>query len=531
MNLTFTVDNQRISRTDTNFIVADSRNYLTATFTFSDDWAGLAKTAIFRFNGGIAYNVVLDDDACSVPHECLFCGTMTVSVFAGDLLTTNECSVPIAESGLEYGITPQPSTPDVYNQILEKATNAEEIVEALKERADSGEFNGKSAVVEVGTTTTVEAGTAAAVNSTYDESTNTTTLNFEIPKGDKGDNADVDMDFDINSSNALANSVISKAFENGNCRGIRLFNTVADLTAMRAELTNSTDFFITLTTVRSVDGESTARKGVALVYQASITPLNYGAEIATLAEVLGGINYRIEETGFPYFVNATSAETYATYLFDTTKRPLLMRIDFDPETEAATADEGIATLAETLQSSDNVPLERGDYVFLAKEGGGVGIIQSKPNALNTFAKPKTWKLLADTTVEGTDVYYVEQSITEACTHIKMIVYAPALASGSAHLRIFINNDYSSSAEPQSYIAYGLNTAEHYNFADLELIEGGVWSNTINTTSLNDSTKASNYTPRYAALDAETISRVIISKNYGSALPEGLNVKIWGCVEK
>ena len=113
--------------------VADSVKYLTAKFTFSDEWTGIEKTATFFTADGKPYSQVLVDDGCDVPHEVIKAPLFKVSVAGGDLITTNKIIVNVVESGYVKGETPKPPTPDVYNQILEIATHAEEIAENLVE--------------------------------------------------------------------------------------------------------------------------------------------------------------------------------------------------------------------------------------------------------------------------------------------------------------------------------------------------------------------------------------------------------------
>ncbi|MGM9636946.1 MAG: hypothetical protein ACI3YK_03065, partial [Eubacteriales bacterium] len=123
--LHFEIGNQRIRRTDAFWVVADSKNYLRAEFAFSDDWSGVAKTAIFGgCAGGCAgecYEVLLDNDACDVPWEWLkTAGRKYVSVYGGDRITSNRVEVVVHESGYTEGQTPLPPTPDVYAQLLER---------------------------------------------------------------------------------------------------------------------------------------------------------------------------------------------------------------------------------------------------------------------------------------------------------------------------------------------------------------------------------------------------------------------------
>ena len=116
--ITFNVYKQKIKRTDTQQIVSDSRNYLHAAFTFSDDdWTGI-KTAIFK-NGDVVKHAVLDDNnECLVPWEVIKPGILHVSVFCGDLITADTATVYINESGYEDGGIPEDPSPTVYEQII-----------------------------------------------------------------------------------------------------------------------------------------------------------------------------------------------------------------------------------------------------------------------------------------------------------------------------------------------------------------------------------------------------------------------------
>ena len=116
MNLSFEVTNQSIRRTDKNTVVADSKNYLYATFTFSDEWQGV-KTAIFK-HGGEKYHVLLENDMCLVPWEVIKQGILDVSVFCGDLITSSTAHVTVNKSGYSDGGTPSEPTPDIYSQII-----------------------------------------------------------------------------------------------------------------------------------------------------------------------------------------------------------------------------------------------------------------------------------------------------------------------------------------------------------------------------------------------------------------------------
>ena len=139
MNIVFSVHNQIIERTDANVIVADSKNYLQSTFIFSEEWNGKEKTAIF-IHDNKAYHVLLENDKCLVPWEVIKPGALSVSVFAGDLITTNACVTSIKDSGYTDGTKPSDPTPTIYEQIMRKldeiqagTVNPDEIAKAVEE--------------------------------------------------------------------------------------------------------------------------------------------------------------------------------------------------------------------------------------------------------------------------------------------------------------------------------------------------------------------------------------------------------------
>ncbi len=116
--LNFNIQNQTITRTDNFAVVGDSKNYLKASFSFSEEWTGTI-TAVFDY-GGKAYCVILsEDNTCTVPWEVIKPPHFTVSVFCGDLITANKVSVAVEKSGYCEGKTPAEPTPDVYRQILD----------------------------------------------------------------------------------------------------------------------------------------------------------------------------------------------------------------------------------------------------------------------------------------------------------------------------------------------------------------------------------------------------------------------------
>ena len=119
MNLLFRVRNQQIERLESNLVVSGSKNYLHAKFTFTKEWNGLTKPAVFkREEDEEGYLVVLNNDVALIPWEVLQNeGIFYVSVFGGDLITVNKARVIVEESGYVDGSQPSDPTPDVYNQL------------------------------------------------------------------------------------------------------------------------------------------------------------------------------------------------------------------------------------------------------------------------------------------------------------------------------------------------------------------------------------------------------------------------------
>ncbi len=123
MQLNFNVTKQTLTRSDNEAPASGSVEYLEAKFTFSGDWEGTTKTAVFTRNS-LVFNQLLDNDGvCKVPHDIIVANGAAISVFGTDgtkRITTNPLFVRINLSGYKDGITPEPPTPTVYEQIIEK---------------------------------------------------------------------------------------------------------------------------------------------------------------------------------------------------------------------------------------------------------------------------------------------------------------------------------------------------------------------------------------------------------------------------
>lgn len=60
-------------------LVQNSQTPYPVSFTFSEDWDGFAKTALFEA-GGASIAVVLTDDQCNIPAECLKKGGVRLKI-------------------------------------------------------------------------------------------------------------------------------------------------------------------------------------------------------------------------------------------------------------------------------------------------------------------------------------------------------------------------------------------------------------------------------------------------------------------
>lgn len=126
-----------------------TREYLKAEFSFSEEWDGMTKTAFFR-GAGNTYSQLLKDDACTVPTEALAApGWVGVSVSGtlGETVITTDIksfSVPATLSGG----TPSDPEPTVWQQILDKVDETQQIAQSVREDAEAGKFAATAEMVE-----------------------------------------------------------------------------------------------------------------------------------------------------------------------------------------------------------------------------------------------------------------------------------------------------------------------------------------------------------------------------------------------
>ena len=148
LKLFFDLKYQNITLTNPGVTVAsDSKNYLVAKFnTISDDWETPLSAIFVSTVDKVAYTVLVGQsanlaaDECFVPWEVLRdSGEVYVSVFSGNLHTTNVAKFAVVKSGYIEGEIPPPPTPTVYEQILEELENKQDIIHL--DNAVDVEFN------------------------------------------------------------------------------------------------------------------------------------------------------------------------------------------------------------------------------------------------------------------------------------------------------------------------------------------------------------------------------------------------------
>lgn len=128
MNLEFEVTGQTLKRTDSNEVVNKNYNFYRCRFTFNedDDWFDLNKFAIFRDGWGTQYTAHIGKGStklcCMIPDEVLNGTYFKVSIYAGDLYSTNNVTIQLLESGYRDGKSNSCSTrsKDIFVEIFEQ---------------------------------------------------------------------------------------------------------------------------------------------------------------------------------------------------------------------------------------------------------------------------------------------------------------------------------------------------------------------------------------------------------------------------
>lgn len=127
-----------------------TREYLKAEFSFSEEWDGTVKTAFFRGADGGNHPKLLKDDTCIVPAEALAApGRVGVSVSGtlGETIITTDIKSFTVPATLSGG-TPSNPEPTVWQQILEKVDETQQIAQSVRDDADAGKFAATAEMLE-----------------------------------------------------------------------------------------------------------------------------------------------------------------------------------------------------------------------------------------------------------------------------------------------------------------------------------------------------------------------------------------------
>ena len=120
MTLQFKVTGQHIVWVNnTEYVVADSQNYLKAVFDLPEEWT-YPVTVLFK--GGckaVPCLLTKPDEAITVPAEVIKPRVMLVSCYCGDLITADSARVEIRPSGYVDSVgTSDPEAPSYYSQMV-----------------------------------------------------------------------------------------------------------------------------------------------------------------------------------------------------------------------------------------------------------------------------------------------------------------------------------------------------------------------------------------------------------------------------
>lgn len=132
MTLEFVVSNQIIKRVDTNKPVADSLNYLYAHFTFSDDWKGLDKTALFAYGNTNWVQPLNENNTCIVTSDVIKASGFYVGVKGtingiNKRITTNPVMVQVLQSMELEGNVPSVKILESDTLLIDKSGNVARI--------------------------------------------------------------------------------------------------------------------------------------------------------------------------------------------------------------------------------------------------------------------------------------------------------------------------------------------------------------------------------------------------------------------
>ena len=162
MQIEFEIDGMRLTRTSDAYVTEGSKNFVQLLFTFSDDWDGIDKYALFARDNK-TYEVAIVDGKCIVPYECArtsgqFQLTVVGKANEGEVIaTTSDKAVRVSSN--EFEENPTGSETRLTNTFLV------DTLSSAKDYADKAkEYAGKAASVEIKMDKAVESAQNAAIS-------------------------------------------------------------------------------------------------------------------------------------------------------------------------------------------------------------------------------------------------------------------------------------------------------------------------------------------------------------------------------
>lgn len=141
MQIEFEIDGMRLTRTSDAYVTEGSKNFVQLLFTFSDDWDGIDKYALFARDNK-TYEVAIVDGKCIVPYECArtsgqFQLTVVGKETAGDVIaTTSDKAVRVSSN--EFEENPTGSETRLTNTFLvDTLVTVKEYADKAKEYSES----------------------------------------------------------------------------------------------------------------------------------------------------------------------------------------------------------------------------------------------------------------------------------------------------------------------------------------------------------------------------------------------------------
>ena len=143
MDIKFTAECDRLT-SDISAAISGNVNYYKCEFTFSDEWQGLSKYAVFSKKDK-AYTVEIKDGCCFIPKEVLQeSGNIAIGVFGTNgsetdylRISTNPVTALVSTGAYKEGDTPEPPTPDLWEEYLNQVANAADNVIPYINKSDN----------------------------------------------------------------------------------------------------------------------------------------------------------------------------------------------------------------------------------------------------------------------------------------------------------------------------------------------------------------------------------------------------------